>query len=702
MCAVLRWVRWLAFLVACAALAAPARADDVADEADLQFQLGAESYQRGDFRGALQHFLASNRLVANKNVLFNIARCYEKLTQYPEAYRYYTQALEGETDAAAIAKINAALGQLRANVAIIKVTSDPPGATLYVNRRDLGPRGNAPRTLGLSAGTYKIIGEFPGYEPASVDVPNVRVGSETPVALNLKPILGTVKVTGVPLKARVRVDDRLSKPVCTVPCELPLAPGRHVLFAEQDGYQTGEISVEVAAHRTQTVSVRLEPRVGSLVVSTDEPGALVEIDERPRGFTPAILPTPVGEHRVKVSLRGFRSIEQKVTIQQETEARLDLVLTQSEEVVAASRTAESVEDAPSSVSIVPRQEIRRLEYPTIAEAGRSVRGFYFSDDRSYVTLGSRGIGRLGSYGNRFLVLQDGQPTNDNWLGSSYLGYDALSDLGDVERIEFVRGPGSVLYGTSAFSGVINLITRDREVPPGVEMGVGTALDGVAHARARGDIKFGKDAGMWTSISGARSRGRDFFFPQFVADTPPEIAGNARGVDGFNAGTLHGRAYFRDWNLQWFAHLHEKHMPTGEFDTTLGDGRTRQRDTRLFLEAKGEPEIARGLKLLSRLHLNHYRFDGYYARQPVDGGVEIDTFRGSWMGLEERLTWSPTPSVRVMAGGEGQLHFQVDQKVRDDSFGVSGYFLDGCGPTPGSKGCTYRVGAGYLVGDAALS
>ncbi len=70
-------------------------------------------------------------------------------------------------------------------------------------------------------------------------------------------------------------------------------------------------------------------------------------------------------------------------------------------------------------------------------------------------------GGSGGYGNRVLVLVDGQPMNDDWLGSSYVGYDARVGLEDVERIEVVRGPGSVLYGTNAFSGVINLVTRSR-------------------------------------------------------------------------------------------------------------------------------------------------------------------------------------------------------------------------------------------------
>src|SRR5450631_1519389 len=74
-----------------------ARADNLADEAELQFKVGAEAYQKGDFTGALEHFLASNRLVPNRNVLFNIARTYEELKAAPDAYRYYVDALQGES-----------------------------------------------------------------------------------------------------------------------------------------------------------------------------------------------------------------------------------------------------------------------------------------------------------------------------------------------------------------------------------------------------------------------------------------------------------------------------------------------------------------------------------------------------------------------------------------------------------------------------
>src|SRR5277367_801033 len=164
-----------------AAFASPAYPDDVADEADLQFRLAAEKYQAGDYRGALEHFLASNRLAPNRNVLFNIARCYEALHEYPDAYRYYVRTSQGETDPAAHTRIDEAMKRMAPNVAILKVVTDPPGATLYLDRKDLGQRGAGPQTLGLAPGRYVVLAEAPGYEDAASAPIDARAGTSVDV-----------------------------------------------------------------------------------------------------------------------------------------------------------------------------------------------------------------------------------------------------------------------------------------------------------------------------------------------------------------------------------------------------------------------------------------------------------------------------------------------------------------------------------------
>ncbi len=610
----LRGVLAFFLFLAAVALVRPAAADDLADEADLQFSLGAEHYRDGDYRGALEHFLASNRLVPNRNVSFNIARSYEQMKQYPEAFRYYTQATEGETDAAAKARIVAAIDKIKPHVAVLRVETDPPGATIYLDRRDLGPRGISPRVLGLAAGKYKVLADLPNYEPAEsiIDAP---LAGETLVSLKLVP--------------------------------------------------------------------RLEGLTGSLQVSSDERGALIEVDGRPRAFTPAIILLRAGSHKVKISLKGFRTVEQSAEIRPNDETKIDLVLTQADEVNAASRSSEAVDDAPSSVTIVRSEEIRGMAYPTIVEALRGVRGVYVSDDRSYATVGFRGLGRLGDYGNRVLVLLDGQPTNDDWIGSSYVGFDARTDLEDIERIEVVRGPGSVLYGTNAFSGVINLVPRGVEGKSSAEVGVGVSDYGAGRGRGRINLRLGDDAALWMSVAAARGRGRDFYFP--------EIDDTARDVDGFKSATYNGRLTWKAFTATWLAQSRNKWVPTAQYDGVLfNDARFQQIDTRDLLEVRFEPQISSTVRLMSRAHLNYYNFRGQYPRSPADGGLEKDTFNGSWIGIEQRVEMTPLSSLKLTLGGEAQVHYLVHQTVDDDT----GSSLDDSSP--------YQVQALYALADLALT
>ncbi|HYP77131.1 MAG TPA: TonB-dependent receptor [Polyangiaceae bacterium] len=668
-----------------------ARADDLADQAELEFSLGADAYQRGDYKVALEHFLISNRLVANKNVLFNIARSYEQLKSYPAAFRYYSLALQSESEREAKLKINTALAQIKHYVMVLRVTTRPAGATLYIDRKDLGARGSSPQLLGLAPHSYKLIAEYPGYEPAVVDVPATTPGQELALDLELKPILGEVSFIG-DAGARVTVDGEPDSSACVVPCTRSLAEGSHVATFGQAGFHAAQQTFTVRAHQHEQLSVRLQALMGSALISSDEPGALVQIDGRASGFTPTIISLPVGMHRVRLELNGFRPEDRQIGIALNGETRLNVVLVESEEVVAASRASEQVEDAPSSVTLVGERELSAFASPTIAEAVRGVPGIYLSDDRSYVTLGMRGLGRLGSYGNRLLVTYDGQAMNDDWIGSSYVGYDALTDLGDVQRIEVVRGPGSVLYGTNALSGVINVVSQNR-TDPGVSAGISTNQSGVARARVRGDVKLGKDGSAWASVALGRGNGRQFYFPEFVG-SPGAADGVARNLDGFEAGTFRGRAAWKFVSLQWSAHTYEKQLPTAEFETLFGDPRTKQTDRRSYVELRAEPRLSDRVTVLSRLHWNHYTFRGEYARDPADGGVEIDSYRGSWLGVEERVQFSPLARLRLTLGGEGQLHYQVEQYGKDDD----GVFLD----DTGSNGRPFQVGALYALADANLS
>jgi outer membrane cobalamin receptor len=670
----------LALLTLALVYAPRAAADDLADEADLKFRLGAEAYQRGDYRAALEEFLASNRLVPNRNVAYNIARCYEQLKQFPEAFRYYSVALLAETDGEARGRIERSLTAIRKYIAVLEIETSPAGATIFIQRKDLGPRGNAPTALGLKPGDYLVLAELAGHHPARVEVRGLSAGQSQRVTLLLEPLRGTLEIAGPVAGASVRVDDASAAPSCSAPCELQLNEGPHKIYVERPGFAVAELAVEVHANQRQTLRPVLTALTGTLVVSSDEPGALIEIDGASRGFTPQVLPLPVGQHRVRIALPGFKSETRDVLIERGTEHHVELTLTQSDAVNAASRSTENVEDAPSSVSIIGKREIDAMRYPTIGEALRGLPGVYGWNDRSYQAVGFRGLGRLGSYGNRVLVLVDGHPMNDNWLGSSYVGYDARLSLQDVERIEVVRGPGSVLYGTNAFAGVVNVVTRPA-LQPGAEVSLGTADNGAAQARVRANAPLGRDSALWTSASIGHGSGRDYYFP--------ELDQASRDADGFDAAQLEGRYNKRWFSAAWYLESHHKQLPSGAYETIVGDPRTTQTDTRASLELKAEPRLGGALGLMTRLHLNRYQFGGDYARPPSDGGIEHDTFHGSWVGLEQRVELRASDAFKLTFGAEGQLHVQVEQQAVDDA----GVILDDSRP--------FQVGAAYALVDVRL-
>lgn len=683
--------RCLAVALVALAFARPASAGDSADEADVEFRIAAEAYQRGDYRAALEHFLLSNRFVPNRNVVYNIARTYQKLERYPEAFRYYTDALKDETDADARARILEEIEQIRPHVAVLDVHTDPPGATIFVDRKDLGPRGEAPRALALPAGTYRVLVELDGYSPEERQVDAVT-GKTTAVSFGLRPILGALRIEPGTVGARIRLDDAVALPRCVVPCRIETSPGRHVLYVQLDGHRSEEFPVDVTARAETVVRPELEVITGTALVTTDERGALVEADGQSRGFTPTILTLPIGEHRLRITLKGFHAVEKRIVILADRQIRIDEVLTQAEEVTAASRVSESIEDAPSSVTIIPREELLAFGYPTIVEAVRGVRGMYVWNDHSYAAVGVRGLGRPESYTNRELVLLDGHPTNDDWVGSAYVGYDARTDLADIDRIEVVRGPGSVLYGTNAFSGVINLVSRYRDEKPGAEVGISTADSGVGRARYRAQASFGKDSGIWASVAGAHASGRDYFFPELVVANQPD-SGNSRNADGFDTATIQGRIWWKWLTAQWFLHTHDKAIPSGEYETVLGNPRTHQIDTRGFVELRAEPVLSKSVQLFSRGYWNLYRFHGDYLHSDPTAGLETDTFDGQWFGLEERVLVTPLDDLRLTVGVDGQVHYRVKQRAGD----VSGTYLD----QGGDSGNPYKVGAAYALADATL-
>jgi len=131
-----------------------------------------------------------------------------------------------------------------------------------------------------------------------------------------------------------------------------------------------------------------------------------------------------------------------------------------EVVVTALRAEEQVEKIPASVTVITAEDIKNSTARTVqdlleGEAGLIVRDLYGTGTKSTVDM--RGFAR----GLNTAVLVDGRKVNSIDLS----GVDwNLIPLENVERIEIVRGSGSVLYGDHATAGTINIITKKGVAP----------------------------------------------------------------------------------------------------------------------------------------------------------------------------------------------------------------------------------------------
>lgn len=144
-------------------------------------------------------------------------------------------------------------------------------------------------------------------------------------------------------------------------------------------------------------------------------------------------------------------------------AALDLESLLNTKVITASKFSENLADAPGILSVISGDDLHRFGGMTLQEVlervpGLSLASGYFTD-RSVVA--ARGDLTKGN-GGHILFLINGRPTRDVLDGGLISDLLEGFPVSALEKIEVIKGPGSVLYGSNAFSAVVNLITRKVE------------------------------------------------------------------------------------------------------------------------------------------------------------------------------------------------------------------------------------------------
>ena len=144
---------------------------------------------------------------------------------------------------------------------------------------------------------------------------------------------------------------------------------------------------------------------------------------------------------------------------------LDLSLEQllNTPITGSTLTEETLATVPAAVSVYTREQINSLGLDYLHELLNLVPGFQSSrnaNSGAAYTYSARGR-RTTQQSVEVLLVIDGKVVNDPRAGSPDIALP-LYPLARIERVEIIRGPGSALYGSSAFTGVINIVTRRQQ------------------------------------------------------------------------------------------------------------------------------------------------------------------------------------------------------------------------------------------------
>ncbi|MEZ5672054.1 MAG: TonB-dependent receptor [Thiotrichaceae bacterium] len=138
-------------------------------------------------------------------------------------------------------------------------------------------------------------------------------------------------------------------------------------------------------------------------------------------------------------------------------------------VTGSTLTDESLKTVPSAVTVFTREQIEQMGFNYLHELLDLVPGYQTQrviESPTLYSYSARGR-RNGSQSKEVLLLLDGRILNNPRIGSSN---PVMINLAQIERVEVIRGPGSALYGSGAYNGVINVVTRKNTNEIELEIG----------------------------------------------------------------------------------------------------------------------------------------------------------------------------------------------------------------------------------------
>src|ERR1043166_9640197 len=340
-------------------------------------------------------------------------------------------------------------------------------------------------------------------------------------------------------------------------------------------------------------------------------------------------------------------------------------------VYGASKVEQKTTQAPASVTVITADEIKKMGHRTLASVLQTVQGFNVSYDRNYAFLGSRGVS-LGDNNSRILLLVDGHRVNNNLNDGALIDSAFILDIDLVDRIEIIRGPGSIMYGNNAFFGVINVITRQGKQLNGAE--VTTEFGSFNTSKAR--VTYGKELtnGLEFLFSGTYydSGGNDrLYYKEF--DTATQNNGVAESMDDDTYYSGFGSLGYRDFSFQSAFVHREKANPTAQYTyTTFNDPRLRTTDERGYSAVKYTHSFDDIMDATARIYYDRSTYGIGYPQSVYSGSNLVysaysqEKDVGEWWGAELQLTKKLWDRHLITLGAEYRDDYRQESRIYSDT------------------------------------
>ncbi|MBK6685124.1 MAG: PEGA domain-containing protein [Deltaproteobacteria bacterium] len=228
---------------------------------EARIQAGRAAYSKSDYEGAIEEFKAAFDLKATPSALYNIAKSYEKMGRYEEAIDNYQQYLDLDPKASDRADVEETIKRLKKSIKErfqeLSVSSDPPGADVYLDDRNTGLQGQTNYRGKVTPGPHTLYIDLNGYEPVKRDF---IMPDDKPLALDFKmkklENVGSLDIVVNVEGARIFVDGAIIG-LSPYKQKKVVEAGKHQVQVEASGYNRWTGEVNVARDQVAVVNVEL-------------------------------------------------------------------------------------------------------------------------------------------------------------------------------------------------------------------------------------------------------------------------------------------------------------------------------------------------------------------------------------------------------------------------------------------------------------